>query len=335
MARPRGPLPGGLAGLTLAFLALVSGGCRSTQREVYESARWQDAQRASLSGDWERAASLWQRCADNDPSFSPQPYFESGRAYCALERHDVARVLLSRGLERFPEDAALFEQRGVCLAELGYRRAAEEDLRTATRIDPQRSSAWLHLGRVQLALELPTRAIESLDRYRKLVGDGLTAEQARELGRAAWAAGELELAVECYEDALAREPERVDLIVEAATLFGEEELSGKSGLGRSMELIERALGRNPQYEEAHFVKGLFLERAGDLEDAVECYRRAAELDNFHLGALTNLAILYDLLGEPTRMREMVERALQLERDEVRRETLRGMLADPMARVSPR
>ena len=69
------------------------------------------------------------------------------------------------------------------------------------------------------------------------------------------------------------------------------------------------------------MRGLLHERSGDVELALEAYRRAVEVDNFHLEATTNLALLHHARGEFERAAQLAERALTLESDPARQAPL--------------
>ena len=94
-------------------------------------------------------------------------------------------------------------------------------------------------------------------------------------------------------------------------------------LVRSWSWLDDCVERSPQNAMGHFVRGLLHERSGEVEQALEAYRRAVEVDNFHLEATTNLALLHHTRGEFERAAQLAERVLALESDPARQAALRA------------
>jgi len=62
---------------------------------------------------------------------------------------------------------------------------------------------------------------------------------------------------------------------------------------RAAEFYERALGENPDHEQAAFHLALLYDRRADDAKAIELYERVCTSPPVHLNALINLAILYE------------------------------------------
>ncbi len=62
---------------------------------------------------------------------------------------------------------------------------------------------------------------------------------------------------------------------------------------KAMEFYERALGENPDHEQACFNLALLYDRQADDTQAIEMYERLCSGSPVHLNALVNLAILYE------------------------------------------
>jgi DNA-directed RNA polymerase subunit alpha len=62
---------------------------------------------------------------------------------------------------------------------------------------------------------------------------------------------------------------------------------------KAMEFYERALGENPDHEQACFRLALLYDRQADDTQAIELYERICSGSPVHLNALLNLAILYE------------------------------------------
>ncbi len=271
------------------------------------------------------AADLWNEIRRGDPRPAVKPYLETARALIQIDRLDDALAILEAADSAFPERGEVLLARGSLLDDMGFERAAESSLQAATRLRPDDPSVWVALGHVQLQLDNPQMACESLRRAGSLGFE--TPDDMVLCARAERAAGEIDSAFSTYRRVIeSAESPQVEWWVEAAALCADPDLDPLplGGLVLSREWIAAALEALPQDPEAHFVAALLDERAGERELAVEHYRRAIELDNYHLGATNNLALLYYDLGENTAAVGMLERALLLEKDTRRRQALQNL-----------
>jgi predicted TPR repeat methyltransferase len=111
--------------------------------------------------------------------------------------------------------------------------------------------------------------------------------QAMQLHRS----GEVARARATYEQALAIAPEHPDVL----HLLGM--LEGQFGSGeRGIELVGRAIERNPLEPMFHNNLGNIHSEMGRLEEAEPCYRRAVELDPERYDARNNLGVLLSRTG---------------------------------------
>ena len=289
------------------------------------SAMWTAARHASACEDWVRAAELWNELIYLEGEGNSEPFLETGRALLAQGQREEAISLLRLGLNYHEGCPDLLEARGILLVRAGYLRAAEQHFERATRSDAERPSSWFWLGRTRLALDLPRRALQPL--RSALALDSSDCETHYLLARALRATGVHAEAARHYQHALPEDAEcAVERLVEAASLYAQHpELfeSDPGALTRSWSWLDECVERSPQHAMGHFVRGLLHERAGQPDQALEAYRRAVEVDNFHLEATTNLALLHHARGEVDRAAELAQRALALESDPTRQAALRA------------
>lgn len=330
---------GGLAALLGALAGL--GACAAPLSDHEREAEWRRAEVASRDGDWALAADLWNRLRHDSYGIESRPHHETAAALAELGQREDALALLDRALDLFPGEPTLLASRGRLLAAMGFRRAAELDLLEATKQDPDDPVLWAALGEVQLALDEPRKAATALDRAISLDTAESRARRAAEgysqtavdLGRsdafqlaarAQRELGSLGRAHELYAHAIElAEAPSADLLVEGASLHTDrpEDAPECPLLHEALGWVRAASERSPQCPRAAFVLGCLLDRDGQLGEAIVAYRRAVEIDNLHLGALTNLAVAHARLGERARCASMVERALALETDDRRRAAL--------------
>lgn len=310
----------------LAAAALLFAACGSAPPSPENGDWWRAGREASEAGNWRAAAGFWHEAVLIDGQESPVPYYETSRALDALGDPEGATALLDRGLLQHPGEPDLLLLRAALLEQQGFVRAAELDLELATERAPDRADAWLELGRVRLLLLAPAGALPALQTALELGATGI--EPGMYLARVHRSLGDFEAAAEAYVAALAEVPEtEVSLLVEAASLLaeGDRARAHPAALAQAFGLLDLAISRDPQNARAHFVRGLLHEREGAEARAVESYRRAVEVDNFNLDAITNLAVIYARCGDGA-VDEMVQRALALEPDANRRRALEGLVA---------
>ncbi len=316
-----------LGALGLVVAAFLGGACGSTGGKATDPAIWERAEAATLREDWPRAVELWNtiRVQERPPSVRAER--ETAVALARVGRGEDAVALLDRALIQFPEEWTLLKARGRILADLGFRRAAEGDLAAAVGSAPGDFETWLLLGRIRLELDSPSRARAALERAVEL--EPSHREALVLSARALRALGQSRAAHERYARALSGGGRRdVDLLLEAASLHASPTADVRDlGVDAALGWIQEAIELDPQDPQVAFVQGVLLERAGDAPGASLAYRRAIEVDNFHLAAMTNLAVLYDRRGESGKAAEIAERILMLdlEQDRQRRAALRAIV----------
>lgn len=314
----------------LAVLGLVLAACAGPRSSADSAEDWRRAEVATQAGDWDRAASLWNRIRMDAYDTDVRPHLETAEALIRMGEQDEALALLRHAEALFPDDPTVALAQGRLLERMGFRRAAELDLERAAMLVPDSSAAYLALGRVRLGLAQPGPATRSLLMARELGDDSV--ELHRLLARAQRETGDWLAAHASYAAAIAREARQegeasVELLVEAASLHTvrASDLEGCPHLTEALDWAARAALRDPQCERCHFVWAGLLELTGDVDGAVVQYRRTVEIDNLHLGAITNLALIYSDRGDLGQAQAMVERAVELETDARRRDALRALV----------
>lgn len=83
-------------------------------------------------------------------------------------------------------------------------------------------------------------------------------------------------------------------------------------LDRALDHYRRAVEIKPGYGQLHFNLGAGLQMAGKVEEAVSWLETSADLDPKHAGAYNNLGLAYQMLGRPDRSATCFRRAIELE-----------------------
>ncbi len=325
------------AGVALACTAGLGGGCRSTSKlprmvPVTKELRSQ-AETASAAGKWDLAAQRWWSIFVASQEKDEQACAETARAMLHLADPESAIGVLKQGLVQHPESAQLHELHGDALVQRSYRRAAESCYQEAVKFGPQRASAWRALGKVRLELGYEKSAIAPLRRAVELGIDDSAIWLL--VARASRGAGEVCESFDAYKRAFAAGTSDAATYIEASTLCLESTVcrTNPDAVSVSRAWLQQAVENEPQSTQAHFQLGVLAEVESKIDEAVEHYRRAAEITPDFLPALRNLALIYAQRHDVPNTRNMVERALKLERDPDRRRALEKLL-EPITGVQP-
>ena len=135
----------------------------------------------------------------------------------------------------------------------------------------------------------------------------------------------METHIEELEKRLDSEPENVEVMVELASLYGEE-----NEIRRAVDLLERTLGIDPENAIAHYNLGvcylkvlksdleiseIWEDKSDDeefFELAIIAFQRTLELDPDFVEAYNNLGTLYALRGWNDEAKEQWKRSLEID-----------------------
>jgi len=231
-----------------------------------------------------------------------------GEAYHLKGRHDRARRSYLRHLRIDPGDIDALMALGRLLVEMHRYVEAGEKFRRVTELDPTHIEAHFELGRLALGaarLEAAHSEFELVLRFdpmrvgahQKLALIALRRGQAEVLRRHVRA----ELALQRDAEA----PGRVDDVKELASLLVDAQMHEEAA-----EVLRRLIAagheRDPRLWHQLAVAQLL---AGKLREGIRTCRQAVRVDKRYTLAMRNLAMAHLELGELTRSRYWVERAL--------------------------
>jgi tetratricopeptide (TPR) repeat protein len=95
-------------------------------------------------------------------------YSNRARFLYGARKYELAVPDFEQSLALTPQDASLLVGLGISNQQLGKFEAAKEALESAIGIDKTQSEAYLHLGQVNEALNLPDQALNNYHEYLKL-----------------------------------------------------------------------------------------------------------------------------------------------------------------------
>lgn len=237
---------------------------------------------SAAGGEAEHLQKLFLRSGGQDPTAcrtAARALIDAGQPEGALE-------VLELGLESAPGDANLLETQGDALDRAGFRRAAERSFEDSLRAAPDRVSALRSLGRVRLALNRSTAALEPLERCIELGASDTDTYLL--LAQALACTGSRQAAFENFAAAFSgRDASATDLVTAAALMLDD---CGSKGKRPTLEAwLDRALELEPKHAQAHYYLGVVHADGQDHTAALQSWRRTVALDPGHVQALEALA----------------------------------------------
>ena len=123
------------------------------------------------------------------------------------------------------------------------------------------------------------------------------------------ASGQLDVAVEYFEKALAIKPDYTEVNYNLGLTHQE-----LGQLDAAVESYKKALAVNPNYAEAHNNLGVTLKELGQLDSAVECYEKAITTQPDYAEAHNNLGLAFYELDQVDAAVESYKKALAIKPD---------------------
>ncbi|MCK6445754.1 MAG: tetratricopeptide repeat protein [Planctomycetes bacterium] len=285
----------------IALLAVLSlaGACASDKPRLVVAGENNAklARSATKKEQWLEAAGRWNELYLAGGRDAHEACRETARALWKLGQTDDAKAMLDDGLKRWPDDPELLSLQGDLLASLGFRRAAELSYARSLEMHADQPDTWLALARVRLELGLEEAARSACRKRLELAGACRPTYVV--LAEASAAAGDYTCAYESWTKAFELSPGSVDELVAAGSMYqdarGRAKIAGAAASSRVWLL--QATELDPQHTGAHFVLGVIAEDAGEIDAAMQHYRRAAETDPAHLPSLLRLIELHGRRGE--------------------------------------
>lgn len=206
-------------------------------------------------------------------------------------------------IEELPKTFAMLSE---CLAAQGRSDQAVEVLREGLAAFPDTMSPTtvLYMVELHLAEGRPDRAREELAAYRDRLRSSPALVPAIE-GRVAESEGDLTTAEARYEAALRSDPTLVQITLRLWPL-----LQARRAGAELAPVIEAGLAREERIDEYHNIRGVLRLQAGDLEGALESFRRAVFLTPENGSFQANLGLALLRAGRKDEAREAYRRAAE-------------------------
>ncbi len=232
-------------------------------------------------GYWHDPETLWNQTLSVSAT-NHRAHCNLGLYYLGAGRLDVAANHFAEAVRLRPSNADYHFFWGTVLQALGNEEVAAEQLQEAIRrmeetakrrqepVErcPNYGSAWQNLGVIRLNQEQPTAAAECFGNV--LVAQPEAADARAGLGRALWAVGRRQEAVDLFQDALRRNLNEADAWHGLGVAF-----LTRGDLRKAIEALTTAVRLRPYSVMALSDLGVALDRHGQCTEAVSQHFAAA------------------------------------------------------------
>jgi tetratricopeptide (TPR) repeat protein len=238
-------------------------------------------------------------------------YREAGRLREALEAFEEASA-------HDPRNGRFHVGRAFVLRSLGETTAAEEALKIAMALTPDRLEAAINLGKLYLETG---RFAEAKSVLRQTVNRNEASSPAlHALGQAHHRLGEYELAESVYLRALVSAPLRGNIHIDlAATRLAQNDLVG------ARESSQTAMDLDPASVRARMILGATHYQEGAFSAASGYFRDVVQIDSNRVDGHLNLGLSLLAEGDSLGARDHLSRALALDADDAEAESIRNLL----------
>ena len=246
-------------------------------------------------------------------------YYQRANTFYYEKRFKDALEDMKIAIELNPKNAVYQYKLGEIYFEQDTIRArpAEEAYRKATELNPDYVEARLKLSKLLIAQLRYNEAVEEL---RKVTDKNPTNIQALFfLGIANKEMKDTVMAVQRFREVTELDRTAYDAYMQLALIYMDKDPD------MALLYLDNALRVDDFSDEAHYTKGLILQRQNQMVPAREFYKRTIELNPTHLLAYYNLAYLDLIDGKTESALDFLSRLLDMHPEDVSALHLRGVI----------
>ena len=214
--------------------------------------------------------------------FSAASFFRN-----SLYRNDV--IFWQYAVKQVPQNARSWVNLGVALIKAGRYKEATESLEHSLTLSQNNIRAFYNLGFAYKKTGNIQSALENLKKTLRLSPEYVQAKL--ELGNIYWMIGKTEQAEKIYDEALNLRSltslDRAKILSNLAVIYAQ-----RKEFEEAKELILRAIVLDPDIADTYNTLANILKDKGELNAAIENYRKALEKNPAYNEARVNLALDY-------------------------------------------
>ncbi|MBN1196430.1 MAG: tetratricopeptide repeat protein [Candidatus Aminicenantes bacterium] len=239
---------------------------------------------------------LFVSCAKRGPTLpgqlkpgSAEYILNEGVFYLNQGRLDMARTKIQEALKKKPNSKAAHYSMGVVYTYLRDFPAAIKHFKIVISMDPEYWDAYNSLGLIYIETG-------EFDLARQNLLKAATSDKYRNPENAYVNLAMLEIKREAYDNAL--------------------------------RYVDKGISENRSFAPLHNLRGIILEKQGNLEEALYHYNKALSfLTEEDVNILLNVARIHHLLGQKGKAMDLLDQALGLAKDEFTTKRIRTLLRE--------
>lgn len=272
-----------------------------------QAARFALAKCLVFLGEYAEAIPILKANALNHPK-AFEPHYLLGLSYRGLEQYPQAEEQLRTAARIEPNHADLQFNLGLVILRSGRAKEAVPYLQKAIQLDPAAEGP-----RLQLAIAL--KDLNETQKSAKVYQDVRETEQANLLknqfttegakANQLLASGQAAQAAEVYRQMLQIQPRDAHTFYNLSLAL---DMEGKFSAER--QALETAVKLDPMLEQARSKLGILDMSQGHVDDAIQNFKKAIEIDPQQTEAQLNLATIYDGKGQVKEAEALLRRAIE-------------------------
>jgi protein O-mannosyl-transferase len=211
---------------------------------------------------------VWEDAVAKGPE-KPRTHFNLAQAYQDAQRLPDAVREYQRALELKPDIHAAYSNLAAIYLDQSQFDKGEEMLMKVTSLSPNFTEGFINLGVLYIRRQQPDKALAALNRALEITPDAFAAHFNK--GETLTQKGDFKAALESYKTAVHIRPDLVSFQLTLGTAYI------RAGDPNSAEKVFNDLTNTPVAAEAYRNLGLLYNNSGQLDQAMQYFKRSAEL----------------------------------------------------------
>lgn len=249
----------------------------------------------------------------------PRSLIAKAQDYRAKQNHKAAIIELKNLLQKDNNHAEARYLLGMSYYDSRDFRAAEQELRRALDLNFERSKVMPALGKTMLVMGEFQKVLDQV-RVEESAGAAVQAEILMLRARAFFGLRQWDQARDSIGQALAKQPEYADALLESARLAGVERK-----MDEAARLVDRAIASAPKHIDAWLMKGDLARLRADRDGMLAANQTVLEIDANNVAARLNVASLHVSENKLDDARKLIGQAHKLAPDNLHARHMQALI----------
>ena len=264
-----------------------------------------------MAGQYEKAIEAYHKAIKIRPNYG-NAYLGLGDCYKETKRYQEAIEIYKQAIEIDPNNTGVYYNLGIAYRELDRHDEAIEAFKQTVKINPNDTDAYCNLGTIYRDLGRRDEAIEAFKQMIRITPND--ADAYCNLGTTYRDLGRHDEAIEAFKQTIKLNPNNTDAYCNLGTIYRD--------LGRRDEAIEafkQTIRINPNDADAYYSLGTTYRDLGRYDEAIQVFKEVIRIKPNNATAYATLASAYAESGDFEKAIEYQEKAIELAKDENKKE----------------